>query len=383
MPLKALTGNASGFFIWFDIANKKEYYATPINHYRNKIVHIKSSKYRHIFYDPHFSIPKASPKRNQTAVNKHFIKTKLLDMEDPFEEQLGRLVINFINCRLDTYENAYRDFFCLYGFELLSNTKIKTKDQKNNQLKIDYESPDDFKRITRHYFDSAQRNLIKLQNQFKDCINYVYNLNNNGKDENYNHITKFQAFAIKNDMIKYSEKVDMLYATSPIFNNSFQHVKLSELNKLLNKDGINIQTGNKYSSLELSSILFVVLNELINNDITIKICKNCGRYFIPLNRHAEVYCDLPHINNTKKTCRELGARTSYTKTINEVEGLLIYRRTYQKRLMELSRNPNATDEEKEKFNTWKKSAQSKIKEFKSGKIDEKELNDWMIKNRDF
>ena len=89
------------------------------------------------------------------------------------------------------------------------------------------------------------------------------------------------------------------------------------------------------------------------------------------------------MNNTKKTCRELGARASYTKAINKVEGLLIYRRTYQKRLMELSRNPNATDEEKEKFNTWKKSAQGKIKEFKSGKIDEKELNDWMIKNRDF
>ena len=58
MPLKALTGNAPGFFIWFDISNKKEYYATPINHYRNKIIHIKSSKYRHIFYGPHFSIPK-------------------------------------------------------------------------------------------------------------------------------------------------------------------------------------------------------------------------------------------------------------------------------------------------------------------------------------
>ena len=51
--------------------------------------------------------------------------------------------------------------------------------------------------------------------------------------------------------------------------------------------------------------------------------------------------------------------------------------------MELSRNSNSTDEDKEKFNTWKKFAKSKIKEFKSGKIDEKELNDWMIKNRYF
>ena len=38
MPLKATTDNASGFFIWFDINNKKEYYATPMNHYYNNIV---------------------------------------------------------------------------------------------------------------------------------------------------------------------------------------------------------------------------------------------------------------------------------------------------------------------------------------------------------
>ena len=38
MPLKATTDNASGFFIWFDINNKKEYYATPMNHYYNNIL---------------------------------------------------------------------------------------------------------------------------------------------------------------------------------------------------------------------------------------------------------------------------------------------------------------------------------------------------------
>ena len=61
-------------------------------------------------------------------------------------------------------------------------------------------------------------------------------------------------------------------------------------------------------------------------------------------------------------------------------GLLIYRRTYQKRLMELSRNPNSTLEDKEKFDNWKKSAQAKIKEFKAKKITEEELNKWMEKN---
>ena len=50
--------------------------------------------------------------------------------------------------------------------------------------------------------------------------------------------------------------------------------------------------------------------------------------------------------------------------------------------MELSRNPNATEEDKKKFNAWKKAAQEKIKEFKKGKIAEAELKIWMEENKD-
>ena len=50
--------------------------------------------------------------------------------------------------------------------------------------------------------------------------------------------------------------------------------------------------------------------------------------------------------------------------------------------MELSRNPNATEKDKERFNNWKKTAQEKIKDFKREKINEKTLNDWMKKNKD-
>ena len=58
----------------------------------------------------------------------------------------------------------------------------------------------------------------------------------------------------------------------------------------------------------------------------IKICKNCGRYFIPVNRNAEIYCDLSTAKGNTKKCRELSARTTYTKNIQDIEGLLLYRR---------------------------------------------------------
>lgn len=69
MSLKATTDNASGFFIWFDINNKKEYYATPMNHYYNNIANSKNSKYRHIFYNPHFLYQR----RVQKKIKQHLI----------------------------------------------------------------------------------------------------------------------------------------------------------------------------------------------------------------------------------------------------------------------------------------------------------------------
>ena len=48
--------------------------------------------------------------------------------------------------------------------------------------------------------------------------------------------------------------------------------------------------------------------------------------------------------------------------------------------MVLSRKPNATQADKESFENWKKSAQAKIKEYKSNIITEEELNQWMKEN---
>lgn len=181
-------------------------------------------------------------------------------------------------------------------------------------------------------------------------------------------------------MNQYTENTEVIMNSMSIFKDDFVNIKLNELTKNLNTGKINLQDGRKYTSKLISNICYVVLDEIASSSTPIKICKNCGRYFIPVNRHAEVYCDLtPAKGNTKK-CRELGARATYTKTIQDVEGLLLYRRTYQKRLMVLSRNPNATQEDKESFDNWKKSAQAKIKEYKSNTITEDELNQWMKEN---
>lgn len=371
MDSKAMTQNAKGFYIWFDKDNKKEYYTTPLTLYRAKLHKSKNSKFSYITYSENY-LPKVSPKRNKADFIKNALQLKLLDLYNPYEERYGMFLLNFLNARFDDFYHAYKDFFYAYSLELIDN---------KNKLKVEYKDENDFKRITKSIFESSQKEILLLQKEFKQCVNYMYNLNGNEDDKEYDPYTKFQAYALKNNMNKYTQNTEMVFNSLSIFKNDFVNVKLNDLTQNINNGKINLRDGIKYTSTQLSNICFVVLNELVSNNVTIKTCKNCGRYFIPVTRHAEVYCDLTPVMEGKK-CRELGARATYTKNIQEVEGLLIYRRTYQRRLMELSRNPDTTKDERAAFDNWKKSAQAKIKEYKSGKLNEETLNNWMKENKD-
>lgn len=371
MDSKASTPNAKGFYIWFDKANKKEYYTTPMTLYKVKILKDKNSKYSYVTYSEGY-LPKITPKRNKAGYIANALKLKLLDLYNPYEERYGMFLINFLNARFDEWFHAYKDFFSLYSMELL--------DKHSRRLKMEYKDENDFRKVAKSLFDSSKAEIISLQNQFRKCVNYMYNLNGNEDDKEYDPYIKYKAFALKSNMNIYTENTEIVFDTMSIFKDDFVNIKLKDLARSIDNGKLNLQNGKKYTSTYLSNICYVVLDEIAGSNTSIKVCKNCGRYFIPVNRQAEVYCDLtPTSGNTKK-CRELGARTTYNKTIQDIEGLLIYRRTYQKRLMELSRNPNSTLEDKEKFDNWKKSAQAKIKEFKAKKITEEELNKWMEKN---
>ena len=373
MNSKASTPNAKGFYIWFDKKNKKEYYATPITLYKAKVHKSRNSKYSYVTYAESY-LPKISPKRNKAGYIANSLNLKLVDLYNPYEERYGMFLINFLNARFDEWFHAYKDFFSIYSLELLDKTSRK--------LKMGYKDENDFRKVAKALFDSSKEELVNLQNKFRSCIDYMYNLNGNEDDKEFDPYIKFKAYALKTDMNKYTENTEIVFNSMSIFKDDFVNIKLNELTKSLDNGKINFQDSRKYTSTHLSNICFIVLDEIASNETSIKICKNCGRYFIPLNRHAEVYCDLtPYAVNSKK-CRELGARTTYNKNIQGVEGLLIYRRTYQRRLMELSRNQDTTNEEKEMFDNWKKLAQAKIKEFKSKKITEDELNQWMKDNKD-
>ena len=352
------------FNIWFNKEKRKEFYTTSVILYKTTFNHIYNNKFPNIIL-----------KSNEATKEIYFTSA---NFNAPFEESYGTLLIKFLNANFSSFVTAYDTFFCFYGFSILEEF------YKNIPKARLFKSEDDFLKTYEPIFINIKRKLKELQYLIKRCIDYMYNLNINLEDKNYSPFEKYLTYVIKNNLFRYSTNIDVFYFQQFAHNTlniAVQSITPKMAREHLENGIININDSAVFHTSYLSNILYISLSEIASNEtVKIKVCKNCGRYFIPVNRQAEVYCDLtPTSGNTKK-CRELGARTTYNKTIQDVEGLLIYRRTYQKRLMELSRNPNSTLEDKEKFDNWKKSAQAKIKEFKAKKITEEELNKWMEKN---
>lgn len=74
-----------------------------------------------------------------------------------------------------------------------------------------------------------------------------------------------------------------------------------------------IQTKFVYSEAQLKMIFFIQdlyslvsleICQLLQNNIHIKKCQNCNKYFLPGKRTDEIYCDRIFKNN--KTCKQLG-----------------------------------------------------------------------------
>ena len=183
----------------------------------------------------------------------------------------------------------------------------------------------------------------------------------------------------QNDVYTYSSDIEVILDTYSNKHEEYYKYSLEELTKQLDENDSLIKMTNVYTSEKLSNIAFVVLEQIVKNyNLPIKTCQYCGRYFIPSIRQDELYCDLP--NRDGKSCREKGAKQTYRKNLEKIPALLEYRKAYQKKFMEVSRSDNNKKLKKD-FDSWKKLAQNKIRDYKQGKVTEDELYKWMMENK--
>lgn len=116
-----------------------------------------------------------------------------------------------------------------------------------------------------------------------------------------------------------------------------------------------------------------VRNFLVEN-IEIKKCKNCGKFFVPEKRSDELYCN--NIFENDKTCKEVGPFKVKQKLMEENNDLKVYRNVYQKLLLRTRRNPDNTQYETEFIAFKKKNAELK-EQINNGEISQEEYINWL------
>ena len=351
----------NSFNIWFNREKRKEFYTTSVIMYKTTFNHNYNNRFPNILL-----------KSNNTSKEIYFTSS---NFKEPFEENYGTFLIRFINADLSSFETAYLTFFCFYGFSILKEFYI---DIPNPQL---YKTENDFIKTYEPIFIRIKPKLKELQYLIKRCVDYMYNLNNNSKDKSYSPFEKYLTYTISNNIFKYSTNIEVFYFqmfAHDTLNIASQSVTPKIVREHLENGIININDSAVFHTTYLSNILYVSLAEIASNEtIKIKICKNCGKYFIPI-KNTEKYCDITYFQN-ETTCKLNGAINSYTKKRKSVEGIKFYRNNYQRRLMQAKRSDN--EQVKLAFENWKRLAKSKIKEFNNKEISENELFEWMKENK--
>ena len=358
------------FYIWFNFEEKEEYYSTPLYLYNVKRERMEPN----------------NETRLCLKIEKSILKTKLNKKKEiikrpstiyvHYVESIGAILINFLNADFTTYETAYDTFFYAYGYELVKEY-VPYAYTKNDEYIDDVE----FRRIIKDTYDTGSDKFIEWQDNFRKCVDFVYNLNGNESLKEENKLSKFIAYTIKdNDLYTYSQDIEIITDNYINIHNAYHNNSLNELIEEINNKNQKLELHNVYTSNKLTSICFAVLDQIVRHEnLQIKTCLNCGRYFIPSYRQNEIYCDLANVDQSS-TCKEKGAGEQYKKNLENNKAQALYRRIYRQKFMIAQRNKDSKIIQKE-FEQWKKEAKDKVNKMKKDKLTEDEVYNWLVQNK--
>ena len=202
----------NSFYIWFDKKYKKEYYIAQLSMCKTKFVKEKDNKFNSIKL-----IKSYSNKFNEEKT----IYYSSSDIINPFEENYGMFLINFLNADFSSFESAYLTYFCFYGIGLL-------EEFCNNIPTIRaFNSEQEFKDTYKDIFDQSK---IKLKE-------YKFDLENNNLKGKW--IGIFKELPNGNIELDFTEEIEVNNFIMKIFAKSYlksqQKRYMRDLERALNK----------------------------------------------------------------------------------------------------------------------------------------------------
>lgn len=116
--------------------------------------------------------------------------------------------------------------------------------------------------------------------------------------------------------------------------------------------------------------------KLINKGIFVQKCKNCNKYFIKKSRADTLYCDR-EVDETGKTCKDVGAMNTYKKNTKNNPIIKIYQKHYKKNYARTKYKSESKKMSNHDFEKWSNDAMIMRDKAKIGQITYDEFKNWL------
>ena len=126
-----------------------------------------------------------------------------------------------------------------------------------------------------------------------------------------------------------------------------------------------------YSS-SIRDMIDYSLRSCVERNITVRRCKNCGRYFAQTGRVSAEYCGRP-VPEGQQRCRDIGALKQWTLRQAGNDAFKVYRKEYKRRFAWIKAG-RITDQQ---FYDWSERARAEKDNCEQGFISHKELEAWL------
>ncbi len=114
------------------------------------------------------------------------------------------------------------------------------------------------------------------------------------------------------------------------------------------------------------------LRSCVERGITVRRCKNCGRWFPQTGRVSAEYCERP-VAPGQQLCREMGAFQQWTKKQTDDPVFRVYRKEYKRRFAWI-RAGRISDTD---FYAWSEKAREEKKKCDSGALSLEDFTTWL------
>jgi len=306
---------------------------------------------------------------------------------------VGKVLTDFISAKEDELSSKFHDFFTGLMSPLESKPAIAPLIVPEDEEQEDYRQLlQDFVeniRLIRVFVDTCIKNEALFDkwfyNHYRDEVGCNHNVDleiecfadEKIADENagcesmpFPAVTSNGVFTIDRVMRTANSSENGTVEESVGTENHYSTLNLTPKHEKITSKSLLIETYEHPVTL-----LWRLLEVLIENKRIVKRCRNCDAYFVPKNRSDTIYCSGPAPQDKTKTCGKYGSEQVWKANIKSNESISLYRKIYDRKQTKFKYHQN--EETRHDFEKYKKESKQWKADVKAGIRSESEFVAWL------